>query len=547
VETHLISSVSTECKRKVDESLPRTFHFLIARAQTLRLRLRFFIPRGSLVAACSLSTLGHFICRFPWAHDTLPDPANKQQKQHDTRVKMSTHFRPRTATAAPPSPVRPSTARSTIRAITPSPPPSLSEALRLDYATSGTPNYGAADTPGKNAAVRLKSEGVYHLTGFSGGEEPYAKYIQTAEDGTFPSSPTEGITNGMEVKTGGGMLGRSSPVKRSSRSKSPKKKRPYSTPTLPSPQEVPSHDREEEQSGRTKDDDDESETDADCPDTPTPMTTSQKRSAYVPLGTPTPLPYPKRSPKPKDSPQSPQTPEEASATPNTLSASKPHNEEEPKEVRLMPHPYSHLKPSDFDDLDGGSPRNIHKSNRILLDQAKYNDHGYHEQAPSSEYYDQTGDMYYRHDQDGEAMRFPSQAQNHDQPTSSQPQYLQQPQQQPLPRKPLPSATIARHISISGTSNISGGTATSKKSVFSTPGRDELERKKALVEADEGPFARVVSVADLNASRRVISGEMPMETEGGGKGVRERMSKKVDEGKEKVRSRGCGMGEVCAVM
>jgi hypothetical protein len=39
----------------------------------------------------------------------------------------------------------------------------------------------------------------------------------------------------------------------------------------------------------------------------------------------------------------------------------------------------------------------------------------------------------------------------------------------------------------------------------------------------------------------------METEGGGKGVRERMSKKVDEGKEKVRSRGCGMGEVCAVM
>jgi hypothetical protein len=404
--------------------------------------------------------------------------------------------------------------------------------------------------------VRPKSEGGYHLTGFGGGEEPYAKYIQTAENGIFPSSPTEGmtegmtegITNGMEVKRDGGMLGRSSPVKRSSKSKSPKKKRPYSTPTLPSPQEVPSNGREETQSGRTKEDD-ESDTDADCPDTPTPMTTSQKRSAYVPLGTPTPLPYPERSPKPKDSPQSPQTPEETNPRPEALSASKPRNEE-PKEPRLMPHPYSHLKPSDFDDLDGGSPRNIHRSNRILLNQAKYKDHGYHEQAPSSEYYDQTGDMYYKHDQDGEAIRFPSppqQAQNHDQPTSSQPQYLQHSQQQPLPRKPLPSATVARHISISGTSNVSGGTAISKKSIFSTPGRDELERKRALVEADEGPFARVVSVADLNESRRVISGEMTMKTEGGGKGVRERMSKKVDEGKEKVRSRGCGMGTACAVM
>jgi hypothetical protein len=73
--------------------------------------------------------------------------------------------------------------------------------------------------------VRPKSDGLHqtHLVGSSGSEEPYAKYIQTAENGTFTSSPMEGVTNGMDLKRGGGMLGRSSPVKRSGRSKSPKK------------------------------------------------------------------------------------------------------------------------------------------------------------------------------------------------------------------------------------------------------------------------------------------------------------------------------------
>ncbi|KAL5116453.1 hypothetical protein ACEQ8H_005689 [Pleosporales sp. CAS-2024a] len=57
------------------------------------------------------------------------------------------------------------------------------------------------------------------------------------------------------------------------------------------------------------------------------------------------------------------------------------------------------------------------------------------------------------------------------------------------------------------SSESGGshhTVASKRSVFSTPGRDELERKKALVEADEGPFARATSVLDLDGERRMTT-------------------------------------------
>jgi hypothetical protein len=66
----------------------------------------------------------------------------------------------------------------------------------------------------------------------------------------------------------------------------------------------------------------------------------------------------------------------------------------------------------------------------------------------------------------------------------------------------------------------------------------MERKKALVEVDEGPFAKVVSVAELNERRRVISGE----TEAGD---RDRNQKEED-GKEKGH-RLCGMGVACTVM
>jgi hypothetical protein len=55
----------------------------------------------------------------------------------------------------------------------------------------------------------------------------------------------------------------------------------------------------------------------------------------------------------------------------------------------------------------------------------------------------------------------------------------------------------------------------------------LERKKALVEEDEGPFGRVTSVEGLEGERRRVG------------------SGKVGEGELK-KERGCGMGR-CVVM
>jgi hypothetical protein len=114
-------------------------------------------------------------------------------------------------------------------------------------------------------------------------------------------------------------------------------------------------------------------------------------------------------------------------------------------------------------------------------------------------------------------------------TPPQPQsHLHPPQRKPLP----PNTNIARQISVSAQSNVSGGTVASKRSIFSTPGRDELERKKALVEQDEGPFAKAVSMNDLTERRRVASGG-PLGD---------------DEGKKEQKSRRfCGMEVGCSVM
>jgi hypothetical protein len=87
----------------------------------------------------------------------------------------------------------------------------------------------------------------------------------------------------------------------------------------------------------------------------------------------------------------------------------------------------------------------------------------------------------------------------------------------LPRKPL-STPINNRISVSGHSNITALSTASRNSVFSTPGRDELERKKALVEPDQGPFAGATSMADLDEERRRISGLKGID-EGGNKGRR----------------------------
>jgi hypothetical protein len=111
--------------------------------------------------------------------------------------------------------------------------------------------------------------------------------------------------------------------------------------------------------------------------------------------------------------------------------------------------------------------------------------------------------------------------------------LLEPHQQPSPvvsRKPIPSTQQGNRISVSGQSKLSAISAASKHSIFSTPGRDELERKKALVEVDEGPFARVQSMMDLDKERRRISS--------GGK---------LDQRTEKKERKGLGMKCGCVVM
>ncbi|KAF3040706.1 hypothetical protein E8E12_006327 [Didymella heteroderae] len=69
---------------------------------------------------------------------------------------------------------------------------------------------------------------------------------------------------------------------------------------------------------------------------------------------------------------------------------------------------------------------------------------------------------------------------------------------------------ARHASVSRRSETSGASVASKHSIFSTPGRDEMERKKPIVEEDEGPFANAKSVQDLEQRRRrCLQGNLEM--------------------------------------
>ncbi|KAF2824711.1 hypothetical protein CC86DRAFT_456739 [Ophiobolus disseminans] len=344
---------------------------------------------------------------------------------------MSTHFRPRPQPPpTPTSPVRPSTAHSTIRAVTPSPPGSGHETFK-----SGLP------------LPRPKSE---HALG-SPEMAMYARYVLQAENGGFENLPG--------LRRGGATSGRSSPVK--SRSRSPRK-RPFSTPPglsayvgapvkeqvqkegeivdeqqQPTEQEqVVEEERHQEQiaeqvqvlstepgpilvedsePGPLLEEDSDSDADPPAPDTPTPMTRAQKRQAYTPLRLPT-------------------------AT---------------NELSFLPPGPPTFTPTAAPNLS---------------------------------------------------------------PTT--------PSQSPFPRKPLPSAN---RISISATSHTTFLSTASKNSIFSTPGRDELERKKALIEVDEGPFARVQSMMDLDEERRRVSTG--------------RMVEDVKDKKERGKLGGCG----CVVM
>ncbi|KAF2875441.1 hypothetical protein BDV95DRAFT_664961 [Massariosphaeria phaeospora] len=65
----------------------------------------------------------------------------------------------------------------------------------------------------------------------------------------------------------------------------------------------------------------------------------------------------------------------------------------------------------------------------------------------------------------------------------------------------------------------------KKPIFSTPGRDHMERKKKNLlgfrKAEEGPFDRVTGVEELAEQRRRVSDLRPVERGSGGGGGQEK--------------------------
>ncbi|CAO2653170.1 Nn.00g025810.m01.CDS01 [Neocucurbitaria sp. VM-36] len=362
---------------------------------------------------------------------------------------MSTHFRPRPPAATPSSPVRPSTARSTVRAVTPSPPDSLNKASNLQF-------------PSKDMYEKTKSEGFLHVQNGGLGGSRRQDNGEEADFTTYFLGAAE--VPGSSLQRGGIASERYPPVKARSRARSPKK-RPSSMPTelllhrdlSIQDQKLQEEPRHHDEPGEKEDMErnDDLEGNADWPDTPTPVSRSQQRAAYMSLGAPLPL-FTHESKPDLENPHVRFCPVNSITTTRQTSAPPPSTQLTP------PFP--------------------------LPQQQRYSAH-------------LTAHL---------------------------------PLHQPVPQKCCSPNDPSRHISLSAQSNVSGGTAVSKRSIFSIPGRDELERKKALVEADEGPFARAVSVQDLQARRRRISEGKGVGKEGEGMGERTR--------------RGCGIGGAwCNVM
>lgn len=331
---------------------------------------------------------------------------------------MSTHFRPRPS-PAPPSPVRPSTAHSTIRAVPPSPPDSRDEerkspaAFQLQFLNQrpSSPPEDGHDLSVEQAATLAAKE---HET-----EAPR------------PNSPHQDVTERSvsPLKRGGVNSGRNSPVK--ARSGSPQKK-PVAAPTQ-APTQAPEQATSIRDSVRnTPVPQQESEDEEDLsrpPYTPSPLPRHERKRAYLPLG-------------------------HSSTTSNLKITTS-------SQTQIQHHP---------------CPQNFLPTRQPIT------------RIPLLTY-----------------------SNSHSKPSS--------------PPRPAPQRSTSNRVSNSGS-------AISRQSVFSTPGRDEMERKKALVEADEGPFARVTSMSDLDDERRRVSGMKGAIKRGKG------------DGNGNGKSRGLQVGNVC---
>lgn len=367
---------------------------------------------------------------------------------------MSTHFHPRPSTSAPQSPVCPGSARPTIRAITPSPPHGSSNPMSKSCSELEKPSHtsqGAAEhlfMRPKSVEMLQKHDQIRHAQqGFQGEKV----------DANMPG-----------LRRGGAVAGRKSPVKRRHQSKS-QRSRPYSTPPATSlRRRMPIGDRKDskdEESGAIKQDAskqtqhlDNNDIDifAACPDTPTPMTASQRRFAYLPLGTPTPAISSQSASEPRSRTHT--------APPRTKSApilASNRNRHTSTSRTRNPQPSHTWKTQGQHGTRVAQPNHPNPEANVAPKLSRSHQHLHILSAPTA------------------------------------------PQRTKTPGPP-PTVPLARKP-LSATSNISIHTAHSHshRSVFSTLGRDELERKKAVVEEDEGPFGAAGSVAELDGARRSV--------------------------------------------
>ncbi|EFQ86468.1 hypothetical protein PTT_18279 [Pyrenophora teres f. teres 0-1] len=262
-----------------------------------------------------------------------------------------------------------------------------------------------------------------------------------------------------------------------------------------------------------------SDSEVEYPDTPTPMTTWQKRSAYLDLGTPTP----------------------PSVT-NSKGPSKPRSKASSSSLRQGAAPVPLLPVRPMHPMQETTQDEAYKQRKELEhDIVQFNNES-RAQGIATEL-----QRFKRSGEDAAVVTknaYKLQPRHPDHPPIQitrrplpPPGRVPPPIPPPQPRRvppPVPARAAHPAVDICGrmpyhtsienqahayaagqghrpffsrASATSNATIASHQAVFNTPGRDEFERKKITLEADEGPFAHAISMRDLNQSRRVINDEV----------------------------------------
>ncbi len=400
---------------------------------------------------------------------------------------MTTHFHPlRASIPRESSPNRPSTSHSTIRTVTPSPPQSRHAGFTFYIADS-------------SECIRPKSDSFISPQSFYFGDDkprdnmeirPVPQLAQQPGNNKFSNLPTL-KTQFPNLRNNGVMSERSSPTGSRVPLQEPQK-RPLSTPPR-----LPSHEKELNQEDRVSKDqkgknqeaeksDSSSDEHGNYPDTPTPIPRSQKRSAFLPLQSP---PSPILRNRQKESPERLYT--------SRTSRDSPRNSRTGSMNSRTPR---------YSTFPMNTVQNHHQARKNSL----HNSPNFPTQAAPPYA------TYNRRRQKSLPLSPPTRNVSFNGPNKHT-------------SVPVPS----RNASLSARSHLSTATAASHRTIFSTPGRDEMERKKTIVELDEGPFGRVTTVADLRKERNAIMGI-------------KKKDKKEKSATRKVHICGLGLGR-CSVM